>query len=725
MSRVAYSASVKQFVNDWDTNRFMDLMCIGAINNHIGNSISERKSWEANAAKIRSLLALSNIHEDTEIAFEYKCPLSGRVDCMLFGYGKDNMKHIVHLELKQWSNETVTQIYDTGVFEVSAFVGGSYRLLSHPSQQAYNYQKNILNYLDIADTPYSSLNGYAYCYNYRYHSKPNDLYAKQYKPIIEKCPLNSGDQIKEFVKVLDELLSHGKGNEIFKEFISCPIKPTKNLVNAVANIFNNNDEFVLIDEQLTSSNIIFGMIDKVINCHAKKMALIVKGGPGTGKTVIALKVLAELYKKYPKLNSYFTTRSKALRNTLRDKLSSIASDNGTSASGLIRNIYDFRPANFIESEVDVLLIDEAHRISHSANFMTDRGDVQTYLPQVLSLLYCSKVCVFFIDDNQAINNKEIGTSTKIKDVAINYANRIKNETNSFIKKYNDAQNKLAKAKTDKKYLLLTQSSRDDSDFVGALNKAEKKIDSLKKIVKSEYQIKDVNSRIADVEVNEIELKSQFRCNGSDNYLDWLDLIIYNDYNKIKEASIEFKDEYMFEICKSPKELEKRIRELNSSSNNIKQVARIVAGYCWKWSERLQSNGDLYKDVKIGDWEMPWETNNVMARPPFNERYAPSADLWASHPMGINQVGCIFSAQGFEVDYIGVILGPDIGYNRHKQCIESIKGYTHSVSDSDPNFDVHIKNIYRVLLSRGRKGCLVYCVNKDLELFFEKILKADS
>ena len=143
---------------------------------------------------------------------------------MLFGYGRDRRKHIVHIEMKQWSNDTVTQIYDTGVFEVTALVGGSYRLLPHPSQQALHYQQNILNYVDVADTPESQLNGYAYCYNYKYTGKPNDLYAEQYKPVIERCPLNGGDQVVEFAKVLDQLLSGGKGKEVFREFTSCTVK---------------------------------------------------------------------------------------------------------------------------------------------------------------------------------------------------------------------------------------------------------------------------------------------------------------------------------------------------------------------------------------------------------------------------------------------------------------------------------------------------------------------
>jgi len=713
LARVAYNAPVKQFIMDWDTNQFMDKICEGAALNRIGGSASERNSWAANAAKLRSLVALSHLPEDTEVAFEYKCPLSGRIDCMLFGYGRDGKKHIVHIEMKQWSNDTVTQIYETGVFEVSAFVGGSYRVLSHPSQQALNYQKSILNYVSAASTSKSELNGYAYCYNYKYDGKPNDLYAPQYQPVMRRCPLNSGDQVVAFAKVLDDLLSGGKGQEIFREFTSCNIRPTKNLINAAATIFDENNEFVLLDDQLTSSNMIFGMIEKIIRDPSKKMALIVKGGPGTGKTVIALKVIAELAQKYPKLVSLYTTRSKALRNTLREKLKSIALESETSADGLIRDIYDFKPANFREGEVDVLLVDEAHRIRRSSNFMTDRGDEQTYLTQVMSLLYCAKVCVFFIDDHQGINRDEIGRSATIEDAARNYAGRIKAETLDFRLELEGYRGKEAKAKKDLSVLMEAQGRMKEDEYNRQFNKLKKRLAGYQKALAKEYQLYDIYSSVTEVETRMVELTSQFRCNGSNNYLDWLDIMLYEPLETVKDRNIEFRNEYHFDVCDSPRELEKRIRALNAPKDNEKQIARIVAGYCWTWSDRLQPDGDLYKDVKIGDWEMPWETNNVKARPPFSQKYAPSADLWASHPMGINQVGCIFSAQGFEVDYIGVILGPDIRYDEEKQRVVAVKGHTHSVPDSDPEFDEHIKNIYRVLMSRGRMGCLVYCVDEKL------------
>ena len=722
MARVAYSASKKQFCYDWDTNCFMDKICSGAALNHIGGSPSEKKSWEANAAKLRSLLTLSNLPDDTEIAFEYKCPLSGRIDCMLFGYGKDNKKHIVHIELKQWSNDSVTQIYSTGVFEVNALVGGRYQLLSHPSQQALNYQQNILNYVEVADTKESELDGYAYCYNYKFGQKPNDLFAEQYRPVIEKIPLNGGDQVIQFAQSLNDLLSNGKGREVFNEFVSCPVKPTKNLINAASNIFEGNDDFVLLDDQLTSSNIIFGMIEKTIADPSKKMALIVKGGPGTGKTVIALKVIAELARKYPHLNSLFTTRSKALRNTLRSKLQDIDTGSNTSADGLIRNIYDFRPSNFKESEVDVLLIDEAHRIRKSSNYMADRGMVQTYLTQVMSLLYCAKVCVFFIDDHQGINKEEIGQSSEIEIAARSYAQRIKDETDAFRELFEKKKSQCKELEIALAELNKIRNDISNDEYLRKFNRLKTRLHNCIKTTEKEYQLEDVDSGVQKVEVQSIELTSQFRCNGSDNYLDWLDSLLYENQKSIKKSNLDFKSEYHFEVCSSPKELEEKVRRLNMPAGNPKQVARIAAGYCWSWSTQLKPNGDLYKDVKIGDWEMPWETQDgAQAREPYNQLYAPSADLWASDPRGINQVGCVFSAQGFEVDYIGVILGPDICYDKEKGCICAVKGHTHSVSDSDENFDEHIKNIYRVLMSRGRKGCLVYCCDKNLETYIKSLI----
>ena len=357
--------------------------------------------------------------------------------------------------------------------------------------------------------------------------------------------------------------------------------------------------------------------------------------------------------------------------------------------------------------------------------MTDRGMEQTYLTQVISLLYCAKVCVFFIDDHQGINKEEIGRSSSIEDAARHYAERIRAETQEFEQVLHTKGEKAEKTEKAIALLIEQQGAMSSTEYIKKMDRLQKQLAGYKKELGKDYQLKDVKSTVQNIEVRSIELFSQFRCNGSDNYLDWLDTVLYSDRKTAFSAGIEFQKEYHFEVCDSPWDLEKKIRAFNMPHHAPKQIARIAAGYCWNWSDKLQPNGDLYKDVVIGDWKMPWETNNVQARPPYNQQYAPSADLWASHPMGINQVGCIFSAQGFEVDYIGVIMGPDIRYDKNSERIVAEKGHTHSVNDSDSDFDEHIKNIYRVLLSRGRKGCLIYCMDKDLEIYLKELLQQEQ
>jgi DUF2075 family protein len=219
----------------------------------------------------------------------------------------------------------------------------------------------------------------------------------------------------------------------------------------------------------------------------------------------------------------------------------------------------------------------------------------------------------------------------------------------------------------------------------------------------------------DANFEEIELKSQFRCNGSDNYLDWLEQILYNE--DIIKASFT-KEEYDFKIFDSPNDLYNAILEKNSKENT---TARLTAGFCWPWSKTLDSDGNLQKDVKIGDFAMPWETNDKITRIPngYVKWYE-----WAYKPEGIKQVGCIYTAQGFEFDYVGVIIGEDLKLSEDGKKIETDISKTEdpTLMRGKQNFDNYVRNIYRVLMSRGMKGCYVYFCDQRLKKYFEQKLK---
>jgi phage repressor protein C with HTH and peptisase S24 domain len=121
------------------------------------------------------------------------------------------------------------------------------------------------------------------------------------------------------------------------------------------------------------------------------------------------------------------------------------------------------------------------------------------------------------------------------------------------------------------------------------------------------------------------------------------------------------------------------------------------------------------DVRIGEYRRPWN-----ARPEARRlaRGIPRAPLWAYDPNGIEQVGCVYTAQGFEFDYVGVIFGPDLRYNLDSQAWEGHRGDSkdNEVRRGGERFVDLVKNTYRVLLSRGLKGCYVHFMDKDTERF---------
>ena len=146
--------------------------------------------------------------------------------------------------------------------------------------------------------------------------------------------------------------------------------------------------------------------------------------------------------------------------------------------------------------------------------------------------------------------------------------------------------------------------------------------------------------------------------------------------------------------------------------------RSTAGFCWPWSKTLDENGDLVKDVKIGDFAMPWETHDDIKKIP--EGYVKWYE-WAYKPEGVKQVGCIYTAQGFEFDYIGVIVGKDLKYSKINDCLITDQSATEDKTLKRAGFDEYVRNIYRVLMSRGMKGCYVYFCDKEVENYFKRTL----
>jgi uncharacterized protein len=212
------------------------------------------------------------------------------------------------------------------------------------------------------------------------------------------------------------------------------------------------------------------------------------------------------------------------------------------------------------------------------------------------------------------------------------------------------------------------------------------------------------------ELFEYELEAQFRCQGSEAFVNWIDNTL--QVRRTAETIWDGSQPMEFRIVESVEELESRILQKHEDGH----TARLVAGFCWPWSKDLGPDGTLLPDVRIGSWKRPWN-----ARPEATRlaRGIPKSNLWATDPKGIDQVGCVYTAQGFEFDYVGVIFGTDLRYDPETATWIGDPRASHDsqVKRAQKNFATLVKHTYRVLLTRGLKGCYVYFQDRDTAAYF--------
>lgn len=752
-----YYKSKKDFLNSIRVgiNSYLKDMENGAIRcNFAGIIERESKSWGQNAKALVELLSKSNLPDDVYVGFEYQIPVGGRIDCVLFGQDKNGQKNMVHVELKQWSNGNVSTYYSGYSFEVvvDGYKSGT-KITSHPSAQADEYQNHLLNYIAAFEEKNINLHGFAYCYNYEAGKDVNVLCNEDFEAVTSRCPLYCKDQTEAFAERLHSLLAGGNGEEVCQDILNSEVRPTKRLQDAAKNMFDGKcakEEFSLVGNQLDAYNSILGAI-KNTDKKDEKTVVIVKGGPGTGKSVIAMRLVSGLAKESNNfLNICYATRSTSLLKGYKEILKGVsyADGNECAALDLFKKNVKIKPnLNQRENSIDAVIVDEAHRIENKANDMNDKDkSLKTHLSQIMAMLYVSRVCVFFIDDFQSVNAKEIGTAEKIKQAAANYYNRILKENKNFEEK--DLLKYPKKIENAEKLLKKALLSDDEKK----ISKAENKLHSLT----GDYEWGKAwleAAQPSDMKVNviEIELEDQFRCNGSNNYIDWLERVLYKSEAK-KDVKID-KELYDFQVMDTPQEVYAEVRshddyarfadaykeemrdgfsyeELNkvTATKTFEQSARLIAGWCWPWANQgNQEDGDLLYEVSIPEYDfaMPWETK-AHRQGDFVKKYAENADLWCIQNEGVNQTGCIFSMQGWETDYVGVIIGPDIKYDEASDSLiccpgEMNYGISKSPLKGTENETMLIRNIYRVLLTRGKKGCFVFACDPGVRDYLRRCM----
>ncbi len=614
---LVYQGSKAQFVQDVLSDDIADIIKAKISEKmHRSTPAAEYNSWSNSLRYMKDAVDTPDIPDGCGVAIEYNVPLtSKRVDFILSGRAADGTGVANIVELKQWSDARALTDYDAVVCPVETYTGGALREVAHPSYQAWSYAQTISDFNSSVQDKQIMLYPCAYAHNYEV-SGTSALAAPQYQPWIVLAPLFGKH---ENAKVRDFLRSHiarPDDGEVLRDIDNGRIRPSKSLQDALVGMLDGNREFVLLDGQKVYYEKALRIALRSHVDHRKRV-YIVKGGPGTGKSVLAINLLVELTRRGQGVQ--YVSKNSAPRNVYSQELAGHMSKT--------RIAHMFRGSGaFIDTPADAfdtLIVDEAHRLNERSGLYGNQGE-----NQIKEIIHAGRCTVFFLDESQRVTTSDIGSEAEIRRWA---------------------------------------------DEAGA-------------------------------EVYADELQSQFRCNGSDGYLSWLD-----DALQIREtANWDLDDStYDFEVVDSPAELKRMIVRRNADRNK----ARLVAGYCWSWPKESKPD-PTYHDIQIGDWSISWNLGTT--------------DTYAIDPDSVNEAGCIHTVQGLEFDYVGVIIGPDMAYRdgrvvtdytQHPGQDRAMKGLK-TRAKKDPAGaqalgDELIRNTYRTLMTRGMKGCYVYCCDKQL------------
>lgn len=607
---IVYSATKSQFCETVMENRIGPVIQ-KAFRQNMGfdPSPNEAQAFQNSLPYVGNILAGSGIPDDVGVAIEYRIPQSAkRIDFIITGLNEDQTPIAVIIELKQWTDLQSTTLDAI----VRTWVGGKEREVLHPSYQAWSYAQFIRDFNEHVESHNVGLHPCAYLHNCQSASEVRNGFYHEH---FARAPVFIAHEASELRAFIERHVKVGDRGSLLYQLDKGKIRPSKGLADHLGSLLSGNKEFTLIDEQ----KLVF---EAAINLSTmatlkKKRVLIVEGGPGTGKSVVAINLLVELSKR-GKIVQY-TTKNSAPREVFKSKLAGTLKK--TRIDNLFKNSGVYHECEI--GEVDAIVVDEAHRLTKKSGMFKNLGE-----NQVKEIIDASKLSVFFVDENQKVTLNDIGTVDEITKWA---------------------------------------------DHFGA-------------------------------EVTQMELPSQFRCNGEDGYIAWLDHTL-----QLKQTANTTLNgiKYDFQVFSSPTELREAIFQKNGEGKR----SRLAAGYCWDW---VSKKDPKLMDIRFPEYEfgMQWNLSD-------------DGNLWLVKQGSENQIGCIHTCQGLELDYVGVIIGPDFKFQNGKAVTNagarskndsSVKGIKRMMDEDLENAmkqaDMIIKNTYRTLMTRGMKGCYVWAIDEQ-------------
>ncbi|KRG39378.1 ATP-binding protein [Stenotrophomonas pictorum JCM 9942] len=620
---IVYQANKSGFIKDIE-NRGIEYQIARTYLDKTGRYApdAELRAWRSSLQEMASVLRDDGIPDDTGIGVEFGIPqTSKRIDFLISGSTADGTPHLIIVELKQWSSSKLS--VKDGI--VVAQRGGPRESEGpHPCYQAWSYAALLEGFNEAVHEGDVSLKACAYLHNY---TDDGIITHPHYAPYIEKAPIflkgnTERERLRSFIK---QHVKRGDNAELLYRIENGRIRPSKMLADSLVKMLRGSREFILIDEQKLVYETALAAA-RTASSDAKQVVLV-KGGPGTGKSVVAINLLVELTRLG--LLAKYVSKNAAPRAVYKERL------RGNFKQVEIGNLFS-GSGGFIETApdtFDALVVDEAHRLNRHSGLYGNLGE-----NQVKELIQSAKCTILFVDDDQMVTLADIGHSDEIR----HWANEL-----------------------------------------GA-------------------------------SVTELELASQFRCSGSDGYLAWIDNTL--GIRETANTSLDHGD-FDFRVIDSPTELHALIAEKNRHNNR----SRVVAGYCWDWESKKKP--EAY-DIVIPEfgYQRQWNLDK-------------DGSLWLIAPESIDEVGCIHTCQGLELDYVGVIIGPDMVFQNHTVQTDpsgrskqdrSIRGYKKMVQsdreETRKRLDRIIRNTYRTLMTRGMKGCYVYCTDPELQAHLSKAIK---
>ena len=578
---------------------------------------SEVRSWKESLVAIARVVNDDSIPDDCGVAVEYGIPqTSNRIDFMLSGADADHVEQLLIVELKQW--ETARKTNRDGVVRTRYGAGESNT--SHPSYQAWSYASLLMNFNEAIHDGSVGLHPCAYLHNCADAAALKDEFYLHY---IKLAPLflKGEDEKSNLRAFIRQHVQHGDHRSLLYRIENGRIRPSKGLIESLSGMLAGKQEFILIDDQKIAYEEALAMAS--VASSGEKQVVIIEGGPGTGKSVVAINLLVELTRR--ELLTKYVTKNSAPRAVFEAVLA------GTHRKSQISNLFTGSGA-FTDTEpniFDALVVDEAHRLNEKSGLYGNLGE-----NQIEELIRAARCSIFFLDEDQRVTWKDIGEREQI------------------------------------------------------IRKAAR-----------------VGAQVTTLP----PLASQFRCNGSNGYLAWLDNTL--GIRPAEANALLDTRQFDFRVFDSPESLRREIIRLNETHNK----ARMVAGYCWDWRSRKDSS---VADVVIPEHKFAMQWN-----------LAGESNLFMIAPHSVEQIGCIHTCQGLEVDYIGVIVGPDLAVRdgavvtqpaKRSRHDKSLAGYK-ALLEIDPaaanrKADLIIKNTYRTLMTRGLKGCYVYFTDSSTARF---------